>query len=66
MSPQELSNVIYSYWKAEHADPKQLYFALKPQVQKVMHKMIPAELCQVLMAFTEVGDSSLMTQDLSD
>ena len=31
-----------------------------------MHKMIPVELCQVLMAFTEVGDSSLMTQDLID
>lgn len=66
MSSQELSNVIYSYWKAEHADPKQLYLALKPHVQKIMHKMIPVELCQVLMAFTEANDPELMTQDIID
>lgn len=45
LSPQELSNVIYSYFKAENAVCEELYEALKPTVKKELHKMKPVELC---------------------
>jgi hypothetical protein len=55
MSPQELSNVIYSYFKAENAVCEALFEALLPTVKSQLHKMKPVELCQILMAFTERG-----------
>jgi len=57
MSTQELSNVIYSYSRADNAERKHLFEELKPLVCKIMHKMKPVELCQVLMAFTECQES---------
>lgn len=45
LSTQELSNCIYSYWKAENAEAFHLYEALKPLVKAKLHKMKPVELC---------------------
>ena len=60
MSPQELSNVIYSYYKSENA-AHDILSDLRPTVLANIHKYKPIELCQVLNAFTECG---LMDEEL--
>ena len=52
MSPQELSNIIYSYWKSENAS-HDILTDLRPSVMANIHKYKPVELCQVLNAYTE-------------
>lgn len=45
MNGQELSNVIYSYYKAENSEPIDFFVSLKPRVKEILHKMKPVELC---------------------
>jgi hypothetical protein len=54
MSPQELANTIYSYYKAPNSQETQALFEeLKPRVKQLVHKMKPVEMCMVLTAYTE-------------
>ena len=53
--PQELSNIVYSYWKSENANTDPLLMDLRNTILSRLHTFRPVELCQVLMAYTESG-----------
>ena len=54
-SPQELSNIVYSYHKSENAQTDPLLLDLRQAVMDQLHTYKPVELCQVLTAYTEEG-----------
>ena len=54
-TPQELSNIVYSYHKSENASPDPLLLDLRQAVMDRLHTFKPVELCMVLVAYTEEG-----------
>ena len=50
-----MSNIVYSYYRSDNAQTDPFLLDIKPTVMKLLHKMIPVELCQVLRAYIETG-----------
>ena len=55
LDSQNLSNIIYSYHCSSNAKTDPFFIDIKPAVMKILHKMNPVELCQVLRAYVEKG-----------
>jgi hypothetical protein len=55
LDSQNLSNIIYSYHCSTNAITDPFFIDIKPAVMRILHKMNPVELCQVLRAYTEKG-----------
>ena len=53
LDSQNLSNIIYSYYCSNNASTDPFYVDIKPAVMRLLPKMNPVELCQVLRAYTE-------------
>lgn len=45
LDTQNLSNIVYSYWRSENAKADPFLLDVKPAVMRMLHKMIPVELC---------------------
>jgi hypothetical protein len=55
LDTQNLSNIIYSYYRSENAQTDPFLLDIRPAVMTSLHRMIPVELCQVLRAYVETG-----------